>query len=175
MFFFAAVTFSFGNLLYSTLCPSIIRYYSRFSDFTAEGKGGPQIVQFFSLLALKLSLGVSRDQIEDATKRFLQIAFLGEGKFNEVQADSNRSRDKKYKQYLSENQEYIEDFVKDTTESSEERMSNIFWLVHGYADRWYPLARLVCGAFYLTGFVLTSIVVFQNIGYVLQVASPQGG
>ena len=149
MLYFTAVSFAIASFIYSSRCPPIVRDYDRFSDFREEGKGGPQLISALFPLVFRPKLFINR------TRQVLFVqSFLT--KFDELSDDCHAEDDQQSTLYERLSGAQI----------PEEEQANAFWAVRDYADRSSPLARLLCGIFYLSAFAFAFRVLWQNFLYV---------
>lgn len=143
MFYFAAVAFSAATLLYSARCPTIVRKYDRYSDFSDEGRGPLQV--FEALLAC----GVNHT---DVTSWSLMLG------------DKLSLRSHPGVKFVFSADTFRSTLANCTIE--DEAMPMAFWLVHQMADSIRLWSRLGCTVCYAIGFALISVVVGQNFLYV---------
>ena len=156
-FYFSAVAFSLGSLLYSLGCPRIVRNYKGYSEWAEQGRGDRQIVRELFLLIFRPTVSANRQQ-----------AIL-EHFADTVSADVPRRNELAFPEGTAvlgeiDLQRLFEVRIPDKD------LSTAFWYLRDYADEIRPLARLACALLFGAGFMLLAVVVAQNFTYVWRYA-----
>jgi len=149
IFFFSALFFSIGNLIYSLKCPELIRDYSDFNDYASKQKSTHYLIESFKRDLEKWSRFSPDDTFYELILRYSPIPNLNE----------NNVANTKWTK--------LADSLK---EAKSNPMANIYSgckLVLKEASRSWRVSSAVC---YLLGLALFAIVVVQNIVYVISTA-----
>lgn len=154
--FYASLAFSAASLIYNLACPAIVRAYQRYSDFEIEGKGSRQIIDAFSDFLYRSGTHSFFDE-------FIQTFTVSETepleKTTFVVSGLRTSQ-----MQLRERRTLAGAIVP------KERLPDAFWYVRDLADVTSPALRWACLLCYLLGFGLVSVILFQNVLYVIRYA-----
>lgn len=149
IFFFSALFFSIGNLIYALKCPELIRDYSDFNDYASKQKSTHYLIESFKRDLEKWSGFNPDNTFYELILRYSPIPGL----------DENNVANKKWTQ--------LSDSLKEAVNNP---MANIYSgckLVLKEASRPWRMSSAAC---YLLGLALFAVVVVQNIVYVIGTA-----
>jgi hypothetical protein len=154
IFYYSSIAFALASFLYSTRCPQLIRGYNRFSEFIDEGKGGRQIIgALYSLIWRPSELSPQRTSDMSVIMQFIEKYCV----FRSGHPSESEGPDRLWSRLFRE------------ADIPEDRLSEAFWTVRGYADHVNPFSRLFCIVLYFIGFILLFIIAIQNFSYVWRI------
>ncbi len=152
--FYASFVFSIASFVYSIACPGLVRSYQRFSDFTAEGKASRQIIDAFSDTLHRSGSVVFFDEFVEKFTVFSPEH--AETSTTIVSPIYTRGAD------LHARRTLVRARVPD------DRLADAFWYVRDLADIASPKLRWLCLICYSAGFALLSVILIQNLLYVVR-------
>ncbi len=138
MFYFSSVAFALASLLYSTLCPAIIRDYPSFAEFNAEGRGPRETVR-----ELFANHGSSSNADVLTRKGFIKRFQPRPGATGHDEATILQ----------------VDMFERGTD-------SDAFFWVRERCEKKNPWGRFFCAVSYAIGFGFIGFVLWQNFQYV---------
>lgn len=146
LFFFSALFFSIGNFLYTLKCPELIRDYSDFNDYISKQNSTHYLIESF--------------------KRDLErwIGFSPDNTFNELVLRYSPIKNLTERNIQSEKWTKLADSLKEADNNPVADIYSGCKLVLKEASKPWRTASTI---FYLIGLVLFSIVLVQNIVYVI--------
>lgn len=156
VFYFAAAAFAVATTIFFLRCPEIVRRYRNFSEFTAEGKGARQVRDYFLDFLARRRL--------DSIACLLVTGYLTD--FTE-----------EHEGFLAPSSQEVDgkgDLMGLVIEATLRRdmVADAFWYVRSIADRANPFSAILCGMFFLVGFLLVAVVLCQNFIYVWNLTFP---
>jgi len=160
MFFFAALSFSLAQLIFNLVCPEIVKDFKNQREFQNDGK---TVIQLGSYVK---DLVFCRNN-NDYKKRGVFLNFVE--KDHKMGIAENIA--KAYLIHLNEGQKSninssANDFltVTDTLRNlSSERKKAIFEYVYTVCKVQKPITRIIVVFLYMLGFILSAVVLLQNI------------
>ena len=140
--YFSAICVALSTALYFIFCPDLVKQYREFNSFQAGGRG---------LSFLKSELGDCL-RISSRTKGLRELV------------------DAAYEQYPDEIYHRVDTSTlnQDEQRPSPVLMQVIFWVCHDVANSTHRMIRVVAEASYILGFFLFTLVLGQNLIYVLK-------
>jgi len=152
-FYFAAVAFSIASFLYSVSCPSPIKEFSSFQDYYQAGNGARRLRAILKHAVTKFSLSVEAVGIElKAALQRSQITGL-----QVTVSDPFEEMD------VLESPFKLEYFAA----LRREELGDLFYVATRACDRGHLVIRALTSLFYLIGFALTLVVLFQSFRFVV--------
>ncbi|MBB1434574.1 hypothetical protein H5201_09660 [Pseudoalteromonas sp. SG43-6] len=162
MFFFAALFFSLAQFIFNLICPEIVKDFENQREFEKDGK---TVIQLSSYLKGLLLCRNNSNYKESGV--FLNLV--------KKEDRINNARDIA-KQYLAHlNADYqinivsgvaANDFQKAANilvSLSPERRKAIFEYVYTVCKVQNPITRIIVGSLYFLGFILSAVVLLQNV------------
>jgi len=168
-FYFSALFFAISISLFKIFAPKIISEYSSLGSKVNEGKVWTNLVIYLQ------DLGITDEYLE----KFNLNRSDFEGKMGFVNAGDKLRATNKYKedkiQKILRKADILTSFYSQLTNKDEsvdwdEKEARFirsqFWTIFHFANKTKFFVRILCGLFYLIGFVLIIYVLGQNINYV---------
>jgi len=162
VFYFSAVFFALGSVLYSVFCPHIIKTYRNFAEFLEHGEGGKYLYgQAQQHLNDTDSSGISLAHIIGAyfTSKYKQDELIEFLKLNDINFYIDDITSEPARLDFSPEARLLLSFPK-------EHLENVFSFLKDHKDNSRRGNRLACCILYTLGFGLLTIVLIQNFGYV---------
>jgi hypothetical protein len=161
MFFFSALLFSIASLLYSLNSPSIIKENKSFGDFIEHKKNFNHLIAYLDHLQITNNwvnkMGVNVETAQTG-KINIKIKNLNKFKFKILNDFAKLKLSLYTKVYYYK--------IKHSTISSNNK-ELAFWEIYNFANQNKPIYLILTSLFYLSGFILITIVIFQGIILVL--------
>tara|TARA_R110002049_G_scaffold292211_3_gene476534 strand:- start:228 stop:833 length:606 start_codon:yes stop_codon:yes gene_type:complete len=161
LFFFSALVFTIGAILYNLIAPSIIKENMSFGEFLIDRKNHSHIVMY------REELGISEEKIKswgiDVNALLsTQITFgseIGGLKFTfyEEQWKNKIAEDKMEIFKLSERN------LKNKNLTKDDQLESAFWVIYNYAIQCRKTLLVITALFYLAGFIMITIVFIQSV------------
>lgn len=182
LFFFSALCFSVGSLLYKIAAPKIIKKHKSLGDFLQEGKNFLHIINYMENLGLTdnwvKELGIDTAELKRTGGE--SIAKQEENKNTQKQLllynlvyrnlrDYNFSLSARLQagKVLRPNEMRLVS-NEDPLTIEAQYIEWSFWAVFQYANESKPLLRALTAIFYLVGLIMFMIIIFKNIITVIQ-------
>jgi len=173
LFYFAALAFTIGYIIFFVRAPNIIKENINFSDFSDAKKN------FNHLSGYLANMGINDYYIEELGLDTISVKSYG-GDYA-TQVLKGKKKPKELEKILQKIEVYyclysnFKDFNiqnKDLNDSLSESgyISLSFWAIYNYADRIFSSNwKILSLIFFIIGTILISIVFIQNMIYVLDV------
>jgi hypothetical protein len=152
VFFLAALATGFANVIYSVVCPAIVRDFETFSDFSSSGRGKAQLVNYIRQ-TLRRFRG-SSNQYDFRTFGDLGVKYTNHGDWRLPEGHLQELHWEKLSR-------------KFRSAELNEKTNELFWALRDIADRANLRWRFLCTLFYGIGTLLATLVLAQNINSVL--------
>ncbi|WP_319557688.1 hypothetical protein [Thiomicrorhabdus sp.] len=150
LLFFAAISFTIAGIIYSTVCPEIVKNYENYAQFESVGKTRLQINSALKNIAWKQSEKKFKKDYVLLVKKYLQTY----SKLSSQYSDAN----------LNENGVSLLEDISDI----EGKNSNAFYYVYELSDTYGQPFIWSSLIFYIVGFICFTIIGIQNILYVVK-------
>lgn len=150
IFFYSALGFSFGNLIFAWRCFPIIKNHSDFKSFEDSGKTRQHLIHYTE--GTKLHNEV-KDRVIEIQKREMDIFKREElfyGPVRNIKTDSDTI------EKILTDKENFKQFENNAVRST-------FWQILENLNAGRPIWRMLCSFLYLIGFALFSYVLYENI------------
>jgi len=141
--FFSSCFFVLGSIAFKLFCPHAITEHSGFKEFNEEGKGYPQINSYYIRSFYNRIKNEFSPSARDAVNSYLSH-------YHNLKFES----DSEIIKYLHQ----IQDL---------ENLNKAYWFTYNTSNQHRLGYRCLVSLFYFLGFLLFSIVIFQNIKFVL--------
>ena len=158
LFYFSAVAFSLGSLLYSLACPRIVRNFQGYSEWADQGRGDRQIVRELFFLIFRPAVSAARQRA--IVEHFCDIA----------EANVPRRDELGFPEGVAVLGEVDLQRLFEVRIPDKANLAAAFWYVRDYADEIRAPIRFACAAFFAVGFAFIGAVVLQNFVYVWRYA-----
>jgi len=175
LFFASSVFFSIAGFLYELFCPEIVRDYEKYSDLIDSGKGTNYLIQSFEKIISYFPLVFFDDLRERAKwcKKVINFKNISGLSYNENGLLSDSYIDEiLLKEHKKQGPGLLSSVsIHDLFEGqiiSEGKLNETFWFVRNCADFEGKKSRILCGLFYLFGFVCILVLFIQNICFVVK-------
>lgn len=178
LFYFGALAFAAARLIYSSVCPRIIRDFDTYSQYADVGKGSSFICDAYYSLAtvwtVKFLSGIKDDDYFLAymivfLRRFCEVSTSNEA------AASHWIEITSGKPLTADQDDRLAKFLHKVTARSLEReyftiktesLADAFWYTRNEADMSHETFRSVCTALYSIGAILFFFVAAQGFWFV---------
>ncbi len=159
LFFFSALLFTIGSLLYNLMAPSIIKENKSFGEFLTDKKN------FSHIHSYRYELGITQENM-DKWGIFTQDLVQVKGGFERAKRDFDYFKsDWRKKIALGKIKVFMhtEKWMNYPKVNNEIALENSFWLLYSFSNKSRKIALLITTLFYFYGFILISIVFIQSI------------
>lgn len=164
LFFFSALFFSIGALLYNLFAPAIIKENESFGDFLNHKKN------FTHVFSYRDNIGLTNQWVQKVGVKLADLNTYGD-------IPVHLKNFKKYRMTFLNNQaiekfemyNYIYKASRNYNETNISYLENAFWKLYSLANKSHPIMLFMTTVFYLIGFILISIVFIQSILLVLNI------
>ena len=153
MFFYSACFYVLANIVIKIMCPNIIIEHRDYLSFSESGKSWPQIHGY--LIKMFYSNVTCSFKKENILKIMSYLTIYHPQNFNEMRPSDN---------------EILK--ILQNMRTGKEDENQAYWHVRTVADRESKAFRLLASFFYFIGFLLFSVVVYDNVKFVINLTLP---
>lgn len=170
MFFYAAVAFSVGGLIYNLRCPSIISKYDSLGDFRDEGKQARMLPAEFVKNASSADGALCYEFLRRFTSRQLPPVSLSDdgddywNAMSEALIGSSTKKGRVPHSYFA--RQACLNAISEVEVRSEQE-GEIFFFIRDHCDRLRLPSRILCTVSYTVGLILVGTVALQQFIFVL--------
>ncbi|KQC29256.1 hypothetical protein [Flagellimonas eckloniae] len=153
LFFFAALLFTIGSLVYNLRAPNIIKENDSYSNFTTNKKN------FGHLIEYKNELGITHSLMNKIG--FIENLFEGEKRIGYLQKIEIRELEEKYVEKAMV-YTFVENSLESYYESGSKNESKVFWRIYKYALACRKTELVLTNIAFLSGLILIAIIIIQG-------------
>ena len=139
LLFVSACLASLGNIIYATICPTLVKKYDSYPEFHATGRKGTYLLETVRSLSPKNSNVEVREHLESINQLYHN---------NSIRLDATRSAN--------------------GLKGSAGLLPETFYFVHDSANLAKPFWRLIASAAYFGAFACLAWIAIQNAWYVFE-------
>ncbi|WP_425399577.1 hypothetical protein [Aeoliella sp.] len=168
LFYFGAVSFAVGALLYTSFSPPLVRDYTSFSQYQDEGRGS----EFITKQMLHAILHLNNLELGDlCLSHFIELYTTIEnpGLYVEQlrETASKSSSGRSVGETLALAPHSLPVFLG---VFKEDQLASAFWFARDTGDQIWPAMRYICFRLYCLGLILHLVIAIQGFSYVCRVA-----